>query len=65
MAGSSHYGSLQSCTLDARHEKTDLKVFVVVRPKEGLAGFFGYDTDYRLIVSSRIGGALARLSFFL
>ncbi len=25
-------------TSDARHEKTDLKVFVVVVPKEGLAG---------------------------
>ncbi len=31
--------TLIACTTcDARHEKTDLKVFVVVIPKEGLAG---------------------------
>ena len=36
-------------SFDAHHEKTDLKVFVVVIPKEGLAGwgpFFGYNTYY-------------------
>ncbi len=43
-----------SISNDARHKKTDLKVFVDVIPKEGLAGwgprqsFFGYDTDYRI-----------------
>ncbi len=26
-------------TIDAHHEKTDLKVFVVAIPKEGLAGW--------------------------
>ena len=32
---------------DVRHEKTDLKVFVVVIPKEGWARiFFWYDTDF-------------------
>ena len=39
--------------IDARREKTDLKAFVVVIPKEGLVGgarhsLFGYDTDYRI-----------------
>ncbi len=29
--------------IDVRHEKTDLKVFVVVIPKEGP---FWYDTDF-------------------
>ncbi len=36
-------------TLDARHEKTDLKVFVDVIPKEGWARVDGrawYDTDF-------------------
>ncbi len=32
------FGTKHTC--DARHEKTDLKVFVVVIPKEGLAGLF-------------------------
>ncbi len=34
--------------LDTRHEKTDLKVFVVVIPKEGWPrpSFFWYDTDF-------------------
>ncbi len=33
---------------DVRHEKTDLKVFVVVIPKEGCArpSFFWYDNDF-------------------
>ena len=32
---------------DTRHEKTDLKNFVVVIPKEGWAPiFFWYDTDF-------------------
>ncbi len=37
----------------ARHRKTDLKIFVVVIPREGLVGgprqsFFWYDTDYKI-----------------
>ncbi len=31
---------------DVLHEKIDLKVFVVVIPKEGWARFFWYDTDF-------------------
>ncbi len=40
--------------IDAHHKKTDIRIFVVVIPKEGLAGrspapahqsFFGYDND--------------------
>ncbi len=31
---------------DARHEKTDLKVFVVVIPKEGWVYVAWYDTDF-------------------
>ncbi len=31
--------SLSLCLADACYEKTDLKVFVVVIPKEGLAGW--------------------------
>ncbi len=31
-------GGVVSLSFDMRHEKTDLKVFVVVIPKEGLAG---------------------------
>ena len=30
---------LLTFSYDARHEKTDLKVFVVIIPKEGLAGW--------------------------
>ncbi len=30
---------MSDVTNDARHEKTDLKVFVIVIPKEGLAGW--------------------------
>ncbi len=49
----SHWGRRHlPVIIDACHEKTDLKVFVVVIPKEGLVGphqsFFGYDTDYRI-----------------
>ena len=35
-------------SFDVRHEKTDLKVFVVVIPKEGCArmAFFWFDTDF-------------------
>ena len=32
---------------DALHEKTDLKVFLSVIPKEGLTG---YDTDYKILL---------------
>ena len=37
-------------THEVCHRKTDLKVFVVVIPKEGVAGqsFFWYDTDYKV-----------------
>ncbi len=31
-------------------KKPDLKVFVVVIPKEGLGGFFGYDTNYKILL---------------
>ena len=43
-------------TNDVHHEKTDLKVFVVVIPKEELAGsqprqsFFGYDTECKILL---------------
>ncbi len=43
---------LLSMTYDTCHEKTDLKVFVVVIA--WLAGtrqsFFGYDTDYKILL---------------
>ena len=35
-----------------RHKKTELKVFVVVLPKEGVAkkDTFGYDTIYKILL---------------
>ena len=49
----SEYHTVFTC--DVRHKKIDLKVFVVVIPKEGLPGeapqsFFGYDTDYKILL---------------
>ncbi len=41
---------------DARHEKTDLKVFVIVILTEGLVGWgpanrsLGYDNDYKILL---------------
>ena len=32
--------------IDAHPKKTDLKVFVVVIPKEACPSFFWYDTDF-------------------
>ena len=34
-----HFRGFFLLTCDARHEKTNLKIFVVVIPKEGLAGW--------------------------
>ncbi len=43
------------CTYELCHGKSCVEVFVVVIPKEGLAGspphsFFGYDTNYKIVL---------------
>ena len=54
-AMSKFFSLVRPQTLDVHHEKTDLKVFVVVIPKKGWArhgrawpcpSFFWYDTDF-------------------